>query len=263
MCRAVLCRLLVVAMLVAPALHASPTRRAKPPATKVSSQAALDAFHQARHCLELGLNIESLSNVRQICNRDGVSDRCSASRQAWRAHRIEQFQRAQSGCSADPKVQEADFRATLIAAVATGDPDVEDCYVEGWSNATSADIPMYVRTSEQLIAKGLARGDWRIVAVLANPIEPEGLAGAGMAINLPQLGSWMTDYRFNRLLWLGARGQYADMENFEVEAAARWLRPAARRRADAWAQAEFRRHFSHSPVLDQAPRGCLHVEPAD
>lgn len=163
MCRAVLCRLLVVAMLVAPALHAAPTRQATPPATKVSSLAALDAFHQARHCLELGLNIESLSNVRQICNRNGVSDRCSASRQAWRAHRIEQFQRARSGCSADPKVQEADFRATLIAAVATGDPDVEDCYVEGWSNATSADIPTYVRTSEQLIAKGLARGDWRIV----------------------------------------------------------------------------------------------------
>lgn len=263
MCRTMLCQLFVVAMLVAPVLHAAPGRPAMPPAMKVSSQVALDAFHHARHCLELGLNIESLSNVRQICARDGGVDRCSARRQAWRARRIEQFQREQSGCSADPKVLEADFRATLIAAVATGDPDVEDCYVEGWSDATSADIPMYVRTSEQLIAKGMVRGDWRIVAVLANPIGPEGLAGAGMAINLPQLGSWMTDYRFNRLLWLGAKGQYADMENVELEAAARWLRPAARRRADTWARAEFRRHFSHSPVLDQAPRGCLHVEPGD
>jgi len=223
----------------------------------VPKQVETYQFHSAKRCLEVAMRIESTENVNQICKsiKDKASqgERCSDAKMAMRSNRILAAQKKQAGCSADPKVLEQNFHKSLVVAAQTGDPDAEVCYIDGWSPLVPTERDAYIKNSETFIKKGLTRGDWRVVELLSRAPEDEGV---GIIINLPNMGSHFTTYRFNRLLQLGAVGNYAGIARVGAENERRFLTKAQVINANEWATEEYRKYFSHSPKLTAAPVPC-------
>lgn len=73
------------------------------------------------------------------------------------------------------------------------------------------------------------------------------------------VGDPVTVYKMNRLLRLGATGDYAQMlDSYQSEYAAK-LTPDQVSKADAWAQAFYDLHFKNSPMLTAEPKTCEDV----
>jgi len=227
----------------------------------VPKQAATYQFHSARRCLEVAMRIEATANVNEICKSDGgeaaPGERCSDAKIAMRSKRIAAAQKEQTDCSSDPIVLEKNFHDAFVAAAQSGDPDAEACYISGWTPLAPEERDSYIKHSEAFIKRGMARGDWRVVELWSVPTDSQAHGGAGIMINLPNMGSHFTAYRFNRLLQLGSIGDYADIARVTAENERRFLTKAQVANANEWAREEYRRHFSHSPKLTEAPVSCL------
>jgi hypothetical protein len=251
-------KLLVLTLLLCGATAFGTAQGQEDFASSVTAQAAKYQFRSDKRCLEVALRIEATTNVNQICkssgNRSAQGERCSDAKMAMRSNRILTTQKEQAGCSTDPIVLERNYHSALVKAAQTGDPDVEVCYISGWSPLDPTERAAYIKNSEVFIKKGLARGDWRVVELLSRPLAD---GGVGIMINLPNMGSHFTTYRFNRLLQLGAVGNYADIARVTAEDERRFLTKAQVINANEWAREEYRKYFSHSPKLTAAPVPCL------
>ncbi|MGN6738969.1 hypothetical protein [Dyella sp.] len=242
--------------------QACATSTQKPPAVGVDAQAARDQFHDAKRCFELGLQIEATANVNQICKSLGPhaaqDKRCSSEKAAMRSKRIIDAQKEQASCSADPIVLEKKFHTALVTAAKAGDIDAEVCYIGGWSPLDPKERNAYIKNAQAYISKGLSRGDWRVIELMSrSPAD----GGAGIMINLPNFGSHFTTYRFNRLLQLGATGDFADIARVNADNEARFLTRTQVVNGNEWAREEYRKHFANSPKLTAAPTPCLSNSP--
>lgn len=233
----------------------------------VSAQTAENTFRVAKTCLELSLRIESAADVNTLCKRSAKYGEhtalCSDAAMSRRSSRINATQKEQVGCSADPTVLDRNFHAALVAAAKTGDRDAEICYVAGWNALDAQERAEYIRNAESFIKSGLNRGDWRVVELLSISIESQAHGGGSIMNNLPEMGSYFTSYRFNRLLQWGAIGDYAGTVRVGAENERRFLTKAQIRNANEWAREQYRRTFSHSPKLSSAPTVCLATTSGD
>jgi hypothetical protein len=236
-------------------------------AASVSSQDQTrrsQAFHQTRQCLERSLAVEHLQNATRLCNEQplGSAGRASCEKQT-KAEDVRTLSlragSSDASCGQDAGSLQQDFSNTLVQAARAGDADAQLCYFE-WAGplSTKDDVLRYQREASLYMQKAMARGDWRMVQLLATSPESVAHGGAGVMGNLDIIGKWFTVYRADRLLQQGATGDYRQVLQTDASEAARHLTSTQISNADTWAQQEFTRHFTLSPPLSAAPVPCLH-----
>jgi hypothetical protein len=169
-------------------------------------------------------------------------------------------------CGATDHIVEQ-YRDALRAAADEGDPDAQMCYLEsnlsdgtGEPKYTAAYAAEYQARATQFVDQAFERGDWRIVELLAS----QHLHG-GMRSSLPGIGLPQTVYKMDRLLRLGASGDYADFLDATMNSIlhpdlipASALSPADAAAGEAWARHTYNEHFSAAPPLTKEPIVCDH-----
>jgi hypothetical protein len=157
------------------------------------------------------------------------------------------------------------YRDAVRAAADEGDPDAQMCYLQadfssgaGEPKVTAADIAEYKARATQFVDQAFERGDWRIAGLLSSQHLHGGLRNSLPGIGLPQ-----TVYKMNRLLRLGASGDYANFLDGATDSILHpdpgspdALSPVNPATADAWARQTYNEHYSAAPPLTQAPRAC-------
>lgn len=169
------------------------------------------------------------------------------------------IQNHMAGCGDYNDIDRAYYEATLAAAK-SGDTDAQMCYVQSRfsdqavgsaSFYTNGDRDAFKAMASQYVSDAFARGDWRVAEILSvNQLGP----GTGLLYLVKGAGSADTFYQMNRLLRLGAEGQYAQTLDMDVKGSP----PDKVAAAEAWARAEYSQHFADSPKLTQAPVPCAH-----
>lgn len=174
-------------------------------------------------------------------------------------------------CSADDLTPAGLFAATKAAAE-QGDEYARICFIQGrfrdWGRRDQpllpqSDVDAYLALAPQLIEQGLARGDWRVVAMLARDrfSLPPGdlLTRTNYGVGTPQTVSKMT-----RLLQLGANQPLAANLQQSLNQMAHPdgdAEPALTadevRAADQWAQAMYAAHFASLPRFNAMSTGCV------
>lgn len=235
-------------------------------AISTADQVALaQKFQYSKKCLETSIQAEQLLNAFNVCQKQLIGsperNKCDLkTKGADTKSRALTGSATVAGCPADADVASRDFSISLVNAARAGVADAQLCYFE-WSGPLSApgDIARYKREASLYMQKGLENGDWRVVQLLAT--SPQGVEGngAGLMSNLDIIGKWFTAFRANRLLELGATGPYKTELHRTAQDAAHHLTKAQIENGNAWANHEFRTHFSNSPVLTKAPDTCLNL----
>jgi hypothetical protein len=169
-------------------------------------------------------------------------------------------------CPGDIATARHFYEATKAAAL-RGDADARACYVQSifQSNGTplaysKQEVDDYRRNTPRYISDGLARGDWRIVSMLARGGHDDGLSLLPLVTN----DDAYIQYVMNRLLQLGAEGAYAQYLERSIQMD--FLSPGIttpppltqQQVAEGIAEARslYRRSFDRKPLLDRAPIAC-------
>jgi hypothetical protein len=221
------------------------------------------AFHQTKQCFERSLALEHMQNATRLCSEQplGSAGRTSCEKQT-KGYDAKSFalrtSSTSTSCSQDAEATHRSFSNALVQAARAGDPDAQLCYFE-WAGpfSTTEEMSLYKREATLYMQKAMERGDWRIVRLLATSPESVAHGGAGAMANLDIIGKWFTAYRADRLLQLGATGDYRQSLQWESDDAARHLSSGQVSNANTWAKQEFARHFAQSPQLSSAPIPCL------
>lgn len=230
---------------------------ASPLATS-TSPAKTKRFEEMKRCVGVVRAIESMRRQIEVCQSLHPSD-------AWCKERIapfdEKLKRAEtilSDCSAaDIGDSENRYWQSVVAAAEAGDANAALCYVQSdfsldrpWSKD---EIERYKALAPTYIDRAFSAGDWRIVGLLA--LGPRGYAENSLLRFLDE-GERMTRYRMERLLRLGAVGQYAVLLNAAAIDPESPLPEADRIAAETWAKDMYTRYFSKSPRLESYPDRC-------
>lgn len=220
-------------------------------------------FHEAKRCMESGVEAEQLNNDVAICNSKayGKADPIACANRTKQLNAKIQSMSTDANlaaCSNDPQVLRTTYGDATVKAASAGDRDAQMCYIEGqWSTSSHSESTQYRGKAELYMRMAFARGDWRVVELLTIPSESVGHGGAGRMVNLPIIGSPFTVYRANRLLELGATGDYLNLVKSEAQDAMASLNKKQIKNANTWAWHEFKRHFTNSPKLSSPPVPCL------
>jgi hypothetical protein len=172
-----------------------------------------------------------------------------------------------AGCPGDIATARHFYETTKAAAL-RGNADAQACYVQSrfQSNGTALtysqqDIDDYRRDATRYISDGLARGDWRIVSLLARGGHDDNYN----PLPLITKDDAYTQYVMNRLLLLGAEGTYA--QYLERSIRADFLSPGIttpppltqQQVAEGIAEAQslYHKSFDRKPLLKESPKICL------
>lgn len=234
-------------------------------ASVMARQRKFDDFKSAKRCLEAMTTLGQMQQEIFICNFR-MNDMGVASRNECQAKAAELSRRAKSidenavisACSRDPQALSDKYNAAVRAAAEAGNFDAQVCFVQGagGQGAVQVDVPEYRARAGAYLNHALDRGDWRAVELLST--SPMSIAhGAGMLVNLPEVGKWETAYGALKLLRLGAVGDYAKSLDGRLAEAAHWLGSDKVRAAEQWARDMYRTRFSDSPKLTADPVPCL------
>jgi hypothetical protein len=234
--------------------------------TATEQSARSESFRHGKQCLELSLASEGLRNKTQICREQPLG---SESRNVCESQTKDAEMRlgtmnthaADAGCGQDTTTAQRGFAQALVQAARAGDVDAQMCYFE-WASPLSSpeSIERYKREATLYMRKAMERGDWRMVQLLTTPQESVAHGGAGPMGNLDVVGKWFTVYRADRLLWLGATGDYKIFLARSARSAAATLTPDQIKNANTWAWQEFKRYFTKSAPLSAAPVACLNPQ---
>jgi len=170
------------------------------------------------------------------------------------------------GCTGDESTATHYYEATKVAA-AQGNADAQACYVQSvfQSNGTPLtysrqDIDNYRRDAPRYISDGLARGDWRIVSLLARGGHDDGSS----ILPLVTKDNVYTQYVMNRLLQLGAEGTYAQYLERSIRMS--YLSPGITTpppltqqqvvEGITEAQSLYHKSFDRKPLLEKEPIAC-------
>ena len=222
------------------------------------------AFRRAQLCYFAKMDVESdrsriaaCESVTPLNSRENYAG-CQADLASLPRH-LAQAEASLAECQRhEADLDGAYFRSTRVAA-AMGEPDAQMCYLVGAfgeRNFDTRDLEEFKSRVPLYITAALRRGDWRVVQQLGStgsyhtfdPIEHA----------LPRTPAVI--YRMNRLLRLGATGDYAEGLD-HLAAVDRTLHdgqlpPAQAEQAEAWARQTYRRYFVASPPLSGAPIAC-------
>lgn len=225
-----------------------------------SSSTLTGVFHDAQKCRAAATTLSINQTAAERCEQkkgDAEGYRLCSAEVASRAGAVRSATARQASCTADPVTLDRQYYQAVDAAAKAGDVDAQVCFANGIFSLTNKDeIDRYVTDARAYLQAGLVRGDWRVVALLATPVESLNHGGAGMMAGLPMMGSQFTAYRASRLLQYGAKGDYAASVKQDASDAARDLTPAQVANANAWAAQEYQRYFSKAPALEAAPVPC-------
>jgi hypothetical protein len=235
-------------------------------ASVIAKQRKFDDFKVAKRCLEAMTTLGRVQQEMYICN-SRVNGMGVASKNDCQA-KITELRRAAksidedssvSACSRDPQVLSDKYNAAVKDAAEAGNIDAQMCYVQGAGGhgAVPVNVPEYKTRARAYLNQALERGDWRAVELLSTSPTSIAHGGAGMLVNLPEVGKWETAYGATKLLSLGAAGDYVKSLDGRLTEAAHWLDGDKIRAAEQWAQDMYRTRFSNSPKLTADPVPCL------
>ncbi|MFC5437307.1 hypothetical protein ACFPME_12115 [Rhodanobacter umsongensis] len=248
-----------------------PTVFATSNASHPGTPAATMTFDTSRDCYFAKNRLDGARSVIKACQSlpqipQTESQRAECSNSIARSEvTIRELTDTVAACPADTASAMHFYEATKLAA-AQGNADAQACYVQSLfqSNGVQLTYPQreiddYRRDAPRYISDGLARGDWRMVSLLARG----GHDGDGL---LPLIAGndVYREYVMNRLLQLGADGEYAH----QLEASIRfhYLSPSTTQappltqeqiaRGNQEATALFHKSFDRQPLLNGPPSVC-------
>ena len=263
---------------------------AKPASTQFSSQTAVShtpskshardssasqKFIASRQCAFHDVEISNLRSVTAACERFASTPNllyykeCHAQALINR-DLISALQADSQGCPAGKEATNAYFQDTIQAAKA-GDPDAQLCYIESkfWVNGRAMDFSdddraEYQRDAPIYIQQALERGDWRVATLLSSK------RASGMRNTVGSDDAYV-QYKMNRLLRLGADGQYAETldRDAQIDYLSAGISQAPRLSQEQIAQANaeakdyYDRSFKNQPPLSEAPKVCTPASPSD
>ena len=217
-------------------------------------------FLESKQCFEASVTSELAQNVTSICAKKATDPQAySACLQAngADASKIQNAQARMSSCGAQAANINETYYRSVVKAAELGNADAQICYVQAIfnHNFTDDEIKRYKHFAGIYSNDAFKRGDWRIAQLMS--VDAASVAhGAGLLQYLTS-GNPVTVYRMNRLMRLGAVGDYASF--LDNTSNVKKLTPEQVADTEAWAQQEFSNYFSNSPKLDKAPVPCLSV----
>lgn len=232
----------------------------------MAKQRKLDDFKSAKRCLEAMTSLGKVQQELYICNSK-VNGAGLASKNNCQAKTAELSGKAKlitedstvSACSRDPEVLSDKYNVAVKEAAEAGSIDAQMCYIQGGGGqgASPVDLSAYKALARGYLNQALDRGDWRAVELLSTSPTSMAHGGAGLLVNLPEVGNWETAYGATKLLSLGATDDFAKSLNSRLTEAAHWLSEERIRAAEQWAQDMYRKSFHNSPRLTADPVPCL------
>lgn len=230
------------------------------------------AFKQSRRCYFAQNKAFAMKQVIQACRSlqqngsdQGPAASCSNDLQKNESA-LQEMGRDLAECPSEVTTAKNFYEATKIAA-SQGNADAQACYVQSQFQSdgitlkySQQQINDYLRDAPNYISEGLARGDWRVVSLLARG----GHDDSSTLLPLVTKNHAYSQYVMNRLLQLGAEGAYA--QDLERSIQASYLSPGIttpppltqQQVADGLreAQALYHKSFDHSPLLKGPPSIC-------
>ncbi|WP_143154153.1 hypothetical protein [Rhodanobacter sp. OK091] len=229
-------------------------------------------FEQSRRCYFAQAEADTMKSVIRSCKdlarlpyAQAQFASCSADLDKNEST-LQELKHDLDGCTGDESTARHYYEATKAAAL-RGNADAQACYVQSifQSNGTGLayspqDVDDYRRDTPRYISDGLARGDWRIVSLLARGGHDDGLS----LLPLVTKDDAYIQYVMNRLLQLGAEGTYAQYLGRSIQMD--FLSPGITTPPPltqqqvatgiAEAQSLYRKSFDRKPLLDRAPIAC-------
>lgn len=226
------------------------------------SSGSIVRFELARSCHWTAANSKQWSLQLKICRSSDASDSAFSESCKERARgldeKIAQADKEMALCSPVPaEIEENYYRSTVEAAKA-GYPDAQLCYLDSdfYLNRpfSQEDVRYYHSVDADYVNAAIDRGDWRIVALMARKYR-DPAHHSTMRYELTG-GSPYTIYQMNKLLSLGAEGDYKRVVETEANDQAAELTPQQIDEANTWVATVYERHFASSPRLTNPPVPC-------
>ncbi|HVJ63284.1 MAG TPA: hypothetical protein VM555_11310 [Tahibacter sp.] len=222
-------------------------------------------FRETKKCAGAVRAIESMRRQRIACDSQSAWPDVWAACKKRIASFDEKLVRAESilsECSAaDIGDSESRYWQDVVAAAEAGDKDAALCFIQSdfmlerpWS---AEEVARYKILAPVYIDRALSAGDWRIAELLS--MGPRGIS-SGSLLGTQTRGDRITQYRMNRLLRLGAIGDYAAKLDILSTNPGSPLPGNDQTAAEAWAKDMHARYFLNSPKLDSNPIPCAVVD---
>ena len=238
-----------------------------PVASHLTLAQAHQEFGQGAKCYYAQIRASSSKSVADSCRASAAKQGDATAKSCERIEKdLDEAASDLQNCS-DAAATPRHFYEVTKAAAAAGDPDAQACYIQGQFRSggqqmpfTQQDVEDYLHNAPPYINAALARGDWRVVALLAR----HGATDEWNPLKLITKDDAYQAYLMNRLLQLGAEGAYAQMLRNQSDAVflmprmsqGPMIAPDQAAKADKEAQALFHKSFDHQPLLKQEPRIC-------
>jgi hypothetical protein len=228
--------------------------------TSPQSNSPAARFERARVCHEAANNKRNFE--LQVKGCEGVDDeeyvdRC-LERTAGFDKNISVADQILAQCSPVPAELEEDFYRTSIEAAKAGDATAQLCYLESDVNLNrpfrNDEVDYYHSVDAEYVNDALKRGDWRMVELMSRTYR-DSPHHSTMRRELTN-GDPYTLYQMNRLLSLGADGEYKGLVEFAAERAKERLTAKQIQQADDWVGWIYEKHFAASPRMTEAPATC-------
>lgn len=240
------------------------------PNLRADDAEATPRFEESRKCYFAKNQADAQKSVIQACHNSlqgsGNGGQVTDCPSNFDQSTHQETDKTLAGCSSGVATARHFYEAAKAAASA-GNADAQACYLQSsfqsdganlkYSNQEVAD---YIRDAPGYISDGLARGDWRIVSILART----GFGDAYTPLPLVTKNDAYTQYVMNRLLQLGADGTYA--KELERSIQADFLSPGIatpprltqQQVANGIKEAQvlYHRSFDRKPLLSTSPPVC-------
>jgi hypothetical protein len=216
-------------------------------------------FHEFYQCHAASARIRNIKKMEDACNQAltyGPDKVCEKNIQELN-EKLQEIQAQFVNCNPVPAELERLYYESVMQAAKLGDSDAQVCYIKGSFQTVlnEEDLQRYRLDAASYANNGLMRGDWRVVKLLGTSSNVLGHAGTGLLSSLP-IGNPIEVYRMNRLLHLGATGEYASLLDTYAKDSSVKLSPEQIAKAENWAQQEYNNYFKNSANLSSAPEVC-------
>jgi hypothetical protein len=235
-----------------------------PVADSSISVAKTKRFQEAKKCAGVVRAVESMRTQRISCDSETRPDVLASCKKRIASfdEKLERAEAMLSECPpADVGDSESRYWRSVVEAAEAGDADAALCYIKSdvslqrpWSSEERARYGILAPT---YIDRAFSAGDWRIAEIFS--MGPRGIPSEGL-LRTQTGGERTTQYRMNRLLRLGAVGQYAMLLDLDFASPDETLTRDERLAAEAWAKDMYARYFSISPKLDSPPVSCAVID---
>lgn len=172
--------------------------------------------------------------------------------------KLDQADKELARCSPVPAEREENFYRSTIEAAKAGYPDAQLCYLASDFSLnrpfTDDELHYYHSVDAEYVNSAIDRGDWRMIALMATKYR-DAARHATMRRELTG-GDPFTLYQMNKLLSLGAEGNYKRIVENSAEDAATELTAAQIGQANDWVSSVYEKHFASSPRLTERPTIC-------